>query len=344
MIMKTLDAGASRHGSTVVKPVLFFKFSRESLKYFFAVLMLLIAALFWGLGNVAQKIALADTSPMMLLFLRSSIALLFLSPLAVWEWRARRITLKAMWRHKLLLAITVASFAMGLALQTYGGQITSATNLGFLINLCVLITPLFLYVGFNEKISRFTLLSCFICFTGAVMLTGFNLQAPNVGDALCLAGAVFYAVWIIALDRTLKVIDAPILITTLQFVPASLAGLFVATPQGEVFSVNFTAIWPALLFVSILSTCVSFLIASYAQRLVKPVVAALIYSFEALFGFVAAYFALGEQLSAIAMLGGGLMFVSVICCQYIANANQAKIQKSQDSRRTFRRSTKQAEI
>jgi drug/metabolite transporter (DMT)-like permease len=342
MIMKTLDAGASRHGSTVIKPVLFFPPSAVTAKYAAAIFMLVIATFFWGLGNVAQKMALADLSPMMLLFIRSSIALMFLMPLAIWEIRERNVKLATLWKHRTLIALTAASFAVGLMFQTYGGQFTSATNLGFLINLCVLLTPLFLYWAYGEKISRLTLVSCVICFSGAGLLTGFNLQAPNLGDVLCLAGAISYAVWIIALDRTLRVLDAPILITTCQFMPATLIGLFVVTPNGEIFAVDFSNIWPAVLFISILSTCISFLIASYAQRLVKPVIAGIIYSFEALFGSVAAYFALGEQLSTPAMVGGGLMFASILFCQYQASIAAAKSTESDKVGRTFRRSSVQA--
>ncbi len=320
--MKTLDAGASRHGSAVIKPVYVSNHVRGSAKYWLAILMLVIATVFWGLGNVAQKIALQDLAPEMLLFIRSVIALLFLLPLALWEIHERKLKLRVMVKHGGLLLLTALSFATGLAFQTHGGQLTSAINVGFLINLCVLITPLLLYFVFGEKINRLTFLSCFICFAGAVMLTGFNLQTPNAGDALCLGGAFFFAVWIIALDRTLKVIDAPILITALQFVPTSVVGLFLATPNGEIFQIDFSNLWPALLFISILSTCISFLIASYAQRLVKPVVAGMIYSFEALFGFISAYFLLGEGLSLIATIGGVMMFGSMFVCQYWASRTE----------------------
>ena len=215
---------------------------------------------------------------------------------------------------------------------------TTATNLGFLINLCVLLTPLFLYLAYGEKISRLTLISCLSCFFGAVMLTGFNVQVPNAGDLLCLAGAMSYAVWIIALDRTLKVVDAPILITTLQFVPATLMAVFLVGSAETAFDVDYAKIWPALLFISVLSTCISFLIASYAQRLVKPVIAGLIYSFEAVFGAIAAYFALGEKMSLIAMIGSALMFASVLFCQYRASIAHAKTPESLPQDRTFRRS------
>jgi drug/metabolite transporter (DMT)-like permease len=322
--MKTLDAGASRRGFTVIDPVVKKTEWRASSKYTFAIMMLTLATIFWGFGNVAQKIALNDMSPMMLLFIRSTIALICLVPFAVAECVRKKITFKQIWQNRALLFLTAASFAIGLSLQTFGGQFTSATNIGFLINLCVLITPLLLFIFCRERISRLTLLSCVICFSGAGLLTSLNFQAPNIGDALCLAGAVAYAVWIIALDRTMKVIDLPISITLLQFFPLCCAGFVLASPHGEVFALNYSKLWPALIFVSVLSTCLSFLMASYAQRLVKPVIAALIYSFEALFGALAAYFILAEQLSFAAMVGGSLMFGSIVLCQFHANSKQTQ--------------------
>jgi drug/metabolite transporter (DMT)-like permease len=270
-----------------------------SAKYWLAVLMLFFACFLWGFGNVAQKIALQDISPVSLLLIRAMTALICLMPFAVHECRRKRIRFKRVWAHKNWLAMTVISFALGLACQTIGGQFTSATNLGFIINLCVLFTPLILFLAFGERISKFTLLSCLICFAGAVLLTGLHMQSPNVGDGLCLLGAVFYGVWIISLDRTLKLVDAPILITTLQFTPAIALAFFAPMPFGEINASNFWNLLPALIFVSVLSTCISFLIATHAQRL-------------------GAWLIIGEKLTTTAMLGGGLMFASILLCQFCA--------------------------
>jgi drug/metabolite transporter (DMT)-like permease len=319
--MKTLDAGASRHSFIAPKRRAVQNIRpRTSAKYWISIWLLVLATVFWGFGNVAQKIALDDISPAALLTIRSVVALFCLIPFAIWECRRKGISLQTIWRNWVLLLVTTSSFALGLSFQTFGGQFTSATNLGFIVNLCVLITPLLLFVWFGERISKMTLISCLICFVGAGLLTGLHLEAPNFGDVLCLMGAMFYAVWIIAIDRALKKIDAPILITTLQFVPTVLLGLALAENQAGSFTGGLYEVWPALLFVSLLSTCVSFLIAAYAQRFVKPVIAAIIYSFEALFGAVAAFAVLGERLSPSAMLGGGLMFVSILACQYRANS------------------------
>jgi drug/metabolite transporter (DMT)-like permease len=313
--MKTLGAGASKQsfaghdGSALhkLRP-------RISVRYWLAIVMLICAALLWGFGNVAQKLVLHDISSPTLLFIRSIIALISLLPLAILECRQKNIGWRDLKKHGVPIAITALSFALGLACQTIGAQFTTATNIGFIINLCVLFTPLMLYVVFGESISKLTLLSCAICFLGAVMLTGLHMQKPNFGDALCFVGAIFYAIWIIAIDRSLKLIDAPILTTAVQFIPTSLFGL--ALPPGELQHLQVASLWPALLFVSILSTCVGFLIAAFAQRLVQPVVAGLIYSFEALFGALGAWAVLGERLTPTAMTGGALMFVSILVCQY----------------------------
>jgi drug/metabolite transporter (DMT)-like permease len=325
--MKTFDAGASRRGFTVTNPVVRKIQSRASRKYAFVIMMLTLATVFWGFGNVAQKIALNDISPIMLLFIRSTVAVIFLVPFAVDECLHNRIPFKKIWQNRGVLFLTSSSFAIGLSLQTYGGQYTSATNLGFIINLCVLITPLLLFVFFHERVNLLTLISCLMCFCGAGLLTGLHFQAPRMGDAICLAGAAAYAVWIIALDRTLKEVDLPISVTLLQFLPLCCASWVIASPHGEVFALDYSTIWPALVFVSVLSTCLSFLIASYAQRLVNPVVAALIYSFEALFGALGANVVLGEQLSHAAMIGGALMFGSIIICQIYTGINQNQNQR-----------------
>jgi drug/metabolite transporter (DMT)-like permease len=319
-IMRTIHAGASESTLAVQRTVLNSKTQSFTTKYWLAIVMLIFATLFWGIGNVAQKIVLSHTSPFTLLFVRSIVACVMLCPLAARECKIKHFQLKDIVQNFHSLAMTAISFAMGLTCQTYGGQFTSATNLGFIINLCVLITPLLLFLFFGERVSRLTLLSCGICFLGTILLTGLHYESPNFGDCLCFIGAIFYGVWIIELDRTLKVVDAPILITVTQFIPTCLIGLALEVSGGIKLNFDLLVVWPALLFVCILSTCVSFLIAAYAQRLVKPVIAAMIYSFEALFGALAAFFFLGERLSPSAILGGSLMFASILFCQYRAKA------------------------
>jgi drug/metabolite transporter (DMT)-like permease len=321
--MKTLGAGASGQERAIFiqqqksRP-------RISSTYWLAVFMLVVAACLWGLGNVAQNIVLHHISAPALLFIRSTIALTCLTPLAIIECRNKKIGWKKIRQQSAWLSATAISFAMGLACQTYGGQFTTATNLGFIINLCVLITPLLLFAAFGEKVGKLTLASCAICFVGAFLLTGLHVQSPNFGDGLCLIGALFYAVWIVSLDRTLKLIDAPILITALQFAPLCLLGMGMTAPSGEIFRADVWALWPMLLFISVLSTCVSFLMAAYAQRLVQPVVAALIYSFEALFGAFGAWAILDEHLSSTAMTGAVMMFVSILVCQYCISTGQGQ--------------------
>jgi drug/metabolite transporter (DMT)-like permease len=321
--MKTLGAGASGKGHAIFNPPPRLTRPRFSVTYWFAVFMLVLAACLWGLGNVVQNIVLHHISALALLFIRSTIALTCLTPLAIIEYRSNKIEWRKIWQHRAWLAATAISFTMGLACQTYGGQFTSATNLGFIINLCVLITPLLLFAVFGEKVRRLTLASCAICFVGAILLTGLHVQKPNIGDGLCLVGALFYAVWIISLDRTLKLIDAPILITAMQFAPLCLLGMALTVSPGVVFSADIWTLWPLLLFISVLSTCLSFLMAAYAQRLVQPVVASLIYSFEALFSAFGAWAILGEQLSTTAMAGAGMMFISIMVCQYCISKGQS---------------------
>ncbi len=276
------------------------------------VVMLLLAAFYWGTGNVAQSVALVEISPLLLVGLRSALGFFFLLPFAIGECRRNSLDWKYFWRNRTCLMLPIVSFGAALALQTIGGAYTTATNVGFLVNMCVLMTPILLWILYRQKPSHYTLMACGLCLTGVAMLTGLNISKLNLGDAICMASALFYSLWVIGLERAQVNVDAPITVTALQFVLPALIGLSFGFDLENIDAIVSWPALPALIYLGVFSTGVGFLFATMALRHVGPMLSVMIYSLEAIFGAVAAFFILDERMQTIAIVGAGIMLASII--------------------------------
>lgn len=308
---KNTTTGPHPAGEAVGKPVAKYPFNFRILS-FAPILMLLLATFYWGTGNVAQNIALGELSPIFLTGLRSFIALMFLGPFAINECRKRELDTAFFWRNRACLILPVISFGCALALQTIGGAFTTATNVGFLVNMGVLMTPLFLWIFYQQRPSNFTLAVCGMCMCGISLFTGSHWTTPNSGDMICLSAAVFYSLWVIGLQRAQEEIDAPITLTALQFVLPAIIGLSINVSMQNVVAVFTWPTLPAVIYLGVFSSGVAFLMATIALRHVSPILSVMIYSFEAIFGALAAYFILDERMQTIAIVGAGIMIASVV--------------------------------
>jgi drug/metabolite transporter (DMT)-like permease len=99
--------------------------------------LLILAACLWGLGNVAQKTVLTHVGPLMATGLTSLLAAFVLAPIMLRELRSTR-TIPPL-GETLLVSIV---FMLALLTLQIGFSGTTVTNAGFLINTCIVMTPL----------------------------------------------------------------------------------------------------------------------------------------------------------------------------------------------------------
>ncbi len=131
--------------ATFVSPRLFAAtISRSS-----AIAMLLVAAFFWGAGNVANKTVLAHIDAFTAVTLRCGLAALVILPFARAETNAPRLP---GWLGS--AAAVALLFAASLILQQMAYQWTSVTNASFLVNTCTVLTPLLAWALLSERQSK----------------------------------------------------------------------------------------------------------------------------------------------------------------------------------------------
>ncbi len=270
---------------------------------------LLLAALLWGSGNVANKTVLDHVDPLLAVGLRSCIAFALLLPLAL---RDLRHPVPAGWGYS-ALGLS-ACFSCAVVLQQYAFAGTSVTNAGFLINTCSIMTPVFAWVLLGERAHRGLVFAALITLTGIFLMTGGYLSFVSMrgGDVVCLVSAAFYALWMVLLGRHLCRFDRPGLICVTQFGISGLGFVLLALLRGLPAGTQITAALPDLLFLGIFATGGAFLLQARAQQHVSASCAAVIASAESLFGAAGAYLLLGERITDTGLIGAALILCGVV--------------------------------
>jgi drug/metabolite transporter (DMT)-like permease len=269
---------------------------------------LLAATAVFGLGNVVQKAVLQDLDGWMSLGLRASLALVCLAPWAVAD-------LKRLWPNRVqlcrLLPLVMVGFAFGIVLQVLGAGMTSATNLGFLINLSVVFTPVLCWVSGPQKLDKVTVLSCLASLLGAALLSQGSPGNFGYGELLCVAAAFGFATWIMALQKAASQLQCPALLTFMQWLLPMAIGFSMTAQSTSTLIALPLSTWAEIVFLGVGASGLAYLVAADAAAKLSSITVALIYPAEAVFGALAAIIWLGETLSPLATIGACLTLVSV---------------------------------
>jgi drug/metabolite transporter (DMT)-like permease len=266
---------------------------------------LLLAAAFWGGGNIAQKLVLSHIGPMSAVCLRCAIAAIAILPLAATEWQ----------RHcqagfpKSMLLVSI-SFTAAICLQQLAYIDSSVTNASFLVNTCTVLTPLIGWLLLREPSSRLVLCAGVMTLSGVFLMSSGSL-ASGPGDLYCLASAFMYAIWMVALGRHAQAYDMPFSSAFMQFALAALIGFpFLMAKAPAPADIGTAA--PNLAILGLFTTAAAFGLQTWAQRYTSASRAAVIVSAESIFGAAGAIVVLGERPREIALLGAALIFLAIV--------------------------------
>lgn len=282
-------------------------------------LLLLLAALIWGVAFVAQKSGLDSLSPVAFNGCRFLLGGLVLLPFALA--RRRRGAApgpdRGLWLGGLLCGtcLFVASSA-----QQIGLKWTTAGKAGFLTALYVVIVPLLAALA-GRRVRPLLWLCIALAVAGLRLLcldADFSLASVNRGDAWELACALAFAVHILAIDRFAPHADG-IRLSCLQFLVCGLLSLpFAGLPAPAALA----AVWLPLAYTGILSCGVAYTLQTVAQKNTSPTVASLIMCLESLFALLAGVAILREPVSPREWLGAGLLLAALLLAQLPARSRR----------------------
>ena len=273
--------------------------------------MLMLAALFWGVGNVSQKTVLEDLGPLLTIGLRCLIALAVIAPLF---WRERRSATGMSKQHWQGAAMAAVFFALAVTFlqMAYGG--TSVTNASFLVNTTVVFTPLFAWLLLRERPGWFTWPAIAMALGGALLMSE-GWRGLAWGDALCLVAAVLYSVWMVLLAQISRSADRPLTLAAAQFGCTAIAGTMAGLAIEPVSWQALASAVPELLVLGVFATGVAYTLQTVAQKATPPTDAAIITSGESIFGAVAAAALLGERMTTTTGAGAALILIAIVLVQ-----------------------------
>ena len=270
-------------------------------------LLLLVAAAFWGFGNVAQKTVLEHLDPLSAVGLRCLIAGLVVLPLVASEHHPN-----IGWSYWVSLARVSVLFAVSIVIQQIAYQGTSVSNASFLVNTATVMTPLAAWLLIGERATAVIWLAAGATLIGALLMSGGLSASLGRGDLAALVSAACYALWMVELGRHMQVHGNPVTAAAAQFLGAAAMSLPLGFAFGHLSLAATIDAWPELVILGLFSTAVAFGIVTISQRFTSASHAAVIVSAESVFGAAGAAMYLGERLSTAGAVGAAIVLGAIV--------------------------------
>ncbi len=280
--------------------------------------LLLLAAIVWGTGFVAQRQAMEGMPPFAFIALRFFLGCLVLLPVFILKKAIKKkpnaLDWKGFLRGNVLPSLLPGLFLFaGTSMQQLGIMTTSASKAGFLTALYLVLVPVF---GFflGKKVKLWVWIGVALALVGVWFLSVNLEMSIQKGDILILIGALFWALQILALDHFTPKLDA-LELAFGQFLTAALLGLAVnLTTESSLFAFDPSA-WGPLLYSGVVAVGIGFTLQVFGQSRVESALASLIMSLEAVFALLGGMIILGERLSGREWFGSVMMLAAVILVQ-----------------------------
>jgi drug/metabolite transporter (DMT)-like permease len=276
-------------------------------------LLMLITAMIWGSGFVAQTSGMDHIGPYLYTGLRFALGSLCLLPLLLR--RSDAVKPEPLMTRGLLLGGIVMGLALctGINLQQVGLLFTSVTNAGFITGLYVIVVPL-LGLLLGHKTGTGTWLGAGLAVVGMFLLSvGDNFHVAS-GDWLQLIGAFVWGGHVILVGVFASRHDA-IRLAFLQFLTCSVISLILALIFEDIQLPSIIAAGPALLYGGVVAVGIGYTLQVVAQKDAIASHAAIILSLEAVFAAIAGALLLGESLHLKGYLGCALMLAGMLLAQ-----------------------------
>lgn len=268
--------------------------------------MLLLQALFWGVGNPVIKIGMESLPAFCGMALRYTLALgIFLVLFGKRLGSIKREDL----RHFFWISL---SSAVSFITSTLSLVFTSATTAGFLMGLAVLFTPFLSYVFVSRQLDKRILVTTGVVILGMYFLCGGGSLSFGLGEILALTASLCFAVSLTYTSLHVSEMD-PMALATFQIgITAVLAWL------GAILTEDVAAIsgispvgWAAVLYLVVCGTALAYVMQNIALRHVSAVMASLALCAEPVFSAIASRLMLGEQLTLMGVIGALLITVGI---------------------------------
>jgi drug/metabolite transporter (DMT)-like permease len=285
-------------------------------------LLLLGITFIWGCSFVLVKQTLAQATPLAFNAARMLLAAFLLG--ACYRKHVKRIS-----RASFLSGALVGFFLyLGFALQTTGLRLTTPSKSAFLTGIsAVLVPPLVVFFG-QTRIHPWRAAGVVLALFGLFLMSLpgdrdalVDFTKINRGDILSVACAIAFALYIILLGRATQRFAFEQIAVVQMAVAAGLMTLtapLMETPRIPASGAGLIAVF----FTGIVSTAVAFTVQAWAQQFTPATHAALIFTLEPVFAWLASFFYLKERLGLRAGAGALVILSGVLLSEVLGQVTQ----------------------
>ena len=279
-------------------------------------LMLLGAAFFWGTTFVAQSTGMEGLGPFSYAAGRYFVGFLSLVVLLILTRKSRsRERRKKNYQHGFLIGLIIGLILfIASSMQQVALQYSTAGKAAFITCLYIVFVPLGAKL-FGKIIRRENWLGAGLAIVGLYLLAvgeGFSVQ---LGDAILFISAFFWTAHILTADRFANRVDLIEMSAAQVFVTLILSSIVMFNFETPSLSAMLNA-WFPIFYGGVMSSGIAFTLQLYGQKYADPSTAAILMSFEAIFGVLAGWFFLNEIMNAREIFGCILMLIGMLATQW----------------------------
>jgi drug/metabolite transporter (DMT)-like permease len=190
---------------------------------------------------------------------------------------------------------------------------TTASHVGFVNGLFVVLTPVFGAVLFRQRAGRLVWAASIASAVGLFLISGAGGR-PSFGDVLALGGASAFAMHVLMTGRAAAAYPPGALLAIQVGLTGVVAAILAAATGGLAVPTG-GFVWSVLAIEALVAIDLGFLVQTWAQRRAAPARAAVILSSEPVFAGLFAFLIKGETLPALGWIGAAIIVASIVVVQ-----------------------------
>lgn len=286
-------------------------------------IMLIVAAILWGLAFVAQRDGMKYMGPFYYSAIRFFIGVICLLPVYFltqkYEPKIKgKFEIEAnvgVKRKTVICSGLIVGFFLflGVSTQQIGLVTTTAGKASFITALYMILVPVFgLLLG--HKTRRIVWIAIGIALLGLYFMSITQDFTLARGDIILIISAIFWSIHFLFIAHYSSKVGA-IRLSILQFLICAILSLITALLTESSPLGSLTPALPAILYGGIGSVGIAYTLHVVALKNANPAYASLILSTESLFGAIGGWLILHETMTSRQILGAGLILSAVILTQ-----------------------------
>lgn len=285
----------------------------------YGIIMLLITAILWGAGFVAQYIGGEHLESFSFTSLRCLVGAIFILLTIIVDniKKYKKICFFAVYENKkdvLKISFLCGFFLfVAMTLQQIGVMMTTTAKAGFISSMTVVCCPLILML-FGKKIKKVTWLFIISAVIGIAMLNINENIKIGFGDFICFISTIFFSIDILLISKLGHKIDS-LKFSFFRFIEVTILSAIIALLFENIKIDNIILAKNAILFSGIFVIGMAYTMQIIGEKHVEPIIATMIMSLEGMFATIFGFFILGQNLNFLQVIGCVVITVSIILVQ-----------------------------